>query len=344
MAKGKGTPKSADAAKRNRDLSSMRGEVVAVVCSDMHLSHRAPIARSAEPNWFDAMDRTLYQLRAMCRVLDCPLVIAGDIFDKWNAPAELINFAIQKLPKRVLAVPGQHDLPYHNKELIHKSAYWTLVSSGRIKDLTDKRKWPKDNEYGDYQFGELDTGAVTLVGFGWNDDLVNIEKDDSKRVAIIHSYIWTDGHAYPDAPKHHSFHKWHELLVGNFEVAFFGDNHKGFWFGAEDHDNLWTMNCGTLMRRKADEINYKPMVGLLHRKGYFSPYYLDCSEDKFIDIEQALAMVENGLELTEFIEDLSKLGEGGINFYEAVKQFLNDNGISKRIRRHVLQALEKHDD
>lgn len=334
MGTKKSTGKSGKGTKRSEKLPGVRksDEVVAVVCSDMHLSHKAPIARSTEPDWYEAMARTLYQLQDLCEEHDCPLIIAGDIFDKWNSPAELINFAMDMLPNKVYAVPGQHDMPYHNGSELEKSAYTTLVKANKIQDITK------------YDDGiELDDGFY-IHGFGWGADVEPLPRWalDEPHIAIIHSYIWDNiGHSYPGADKSKHIGKWEKKIQG-YHSAFFGDNHKGFYYNmVRQEEDCHIMNCGTLMRRKVDEINYEPTVGLLYRFGNFTRYKLDCSQDKFIDLEQAMSMVERGVELGDFLGELASLGEGGINFFEAVKQFLNDNGISKRIRRRVLQALEK---
>ena len=100
--------------------------VIAVCCSDIHLSHRPPKLREAEPNWYAAQARVLSQVRAVVETHKCPLIVAGDVFDEgWRAhkcPPELVNFAIRHLPV-CYAVPGQHDLPHHRYADVDKSAY-----------------------------------------------------------------------------------------------------------------------------------------------------------------------------------------------------------------------------
>ena len=54
------------------------------------------------------MQRSLEQIRDLQKEFDCPVICAGDIFDKWNSPPELINFAYDNLPE-IYAIPGQHD-------------------------------------------------------------------------------------------------------------------------------------------------------------------------------------------------------------------------------------------
>ena len=42
-------------------------------------------------------------------------------------------------------------------------------------------------------------------------------------------------------------------------------------------------NCGCLMRRKSDEIDYKPQIGLLLESGEIKLYFLNISKDKHLD-------------------------------------------------------------
>jgi len=312
-------------------MSDLRpSDVLAVLCSDIHLSHKAPVARSAEPDWYAAQARVLNQVRSLCEGFDAPCVIAGDIFDHWKAPPELINFAMGNLPRQVFAVPGQHDLPLHNYEDMQKSAYGVLVSAGRIKTIPPRV--PRLLE------------GMTLHGFPWGYPVKNIDRKrdpDVVSVAVIHSYIWTKGKSYPDAPKTSSATHWSRQLRG-YDTAVFGDNHKGFWFMGETGEwDPWVINCGTLMRRKADEITYKPQVALLLTSGAFRVIELDTSEDKFIDLDQALSLVEKTLDMSDFIAELSTLGAKGLDFLEAIQRFVKDNKVDDRVRKIILESIKE---
>ena len=50
-------------------------KVIAILCSDLHLSHVAPVARSAENNWYAAMARALQELRELAEEHDVPVNI-----------------------------------------------------------------------------------------------------------------------------------------------------------------------------------------------------------------------------------------------------------------------------
>ncbi len=314
---------------KSAKMSSLRKNALAILCSDIHLSHKPPIARSAEPDWYEAMKRPLLQLRHLQDVLDVPVICAGDIFDKWNAPAELINFAIRYLPKRMFSVPGQHDLPFHSLDDINKSAYWTLVKSKTIEHLAL-----------DQPTVLIERQELCIHGFPWGCEVTNREKsatDDEVHLAVIHHYIWFGPHVFKGADVDDNLNTW-SCRVKGYHAAVFGDNHKGFCV-SDGHPNI--INCGTFMRRKIDEINYKPTVGILLRDGFIEPWELDCSEDKFIDIDKAMAVIETGLEMSQFINELSSLTGTALNFMEAVKAFFSEVKPDPEVKKLVLEWLEK---
>lgn len=318
-------------------------EVVAIFCSDLHLSLKPPIWRSAEPNWLSAQARPLEEVRDLQEKYECPVICAGDVFDRsrkiadgWNAPAELINFAIDQLPD-MYAIPGQHDLPNHQYEDIHRSAYWTLVEAGKIKNIL-----PGDITIADD--ANKNKGLV-VSGFppGYKikppqqcHDIVDGWID----IAVIHDYIWIPGYSYPKAPDENKVSKNLSLLEG-YDIAVYGDNHKGFYtnrFPSKDPHYPRIFNCGTLMRRKSDEIDYKPQVGLLMSDGSVTPYYLDISQDKYIPKaeEQVKAMLDMG----EFFDELEKLGKTALDFVEAMKEFLHRGKTSTEAKQIILDTME----
>lgn len=303
-------------------------DVEAILCSDLHLSHKAPIARSAEPDWYAAMERPLAELRELADLLVVPVICAGDIFDRWNAPASLINFALDALPK-MYAIPGQHDLANHSYRDIEQTAYWTLVKAGKVTNIRPDKPRTFNN--------------LHLAGFPWGSELKPCEVLKDKRIlriAVVHHYVWWRDHKYPGAPKNTNWSAL-QIKLDGFQVAVFGDNHKGFHLMAENEGDPWMMNCGTMMRRKADEVSYQPQFGLLSRRGgIITPYLIDTSEDKFIDTDEALALIDKGVEMAEFISELGSLRDKGVSFVEAVAQFCQKNGIDSRIQKIISTSLK----
>src|SRR3990172_3116798 len=105
---------------------SQQAQPIAILTADWHLSHKPPIFRSTEPDWYAAMQRPLDEIISLSVIHHCPVLCAGDIFHKWNSPPELINFVMSQADCTKLTIAGQHDLPNHNFREIERSAYWTL--------------------------------------------------------------------------------------------------------------------------------------------------------------------------------------------------------------------------
>lgn len=299
--------------------------IIAVLCSDIHLSQTPPSARSSEPNWFDAMRRVLDEIRDVAG--NHPIVCAGDVFDTWRSPPELINFAIANLPK-MYSITGQHDLPYHNYDDIRKSAYWTLVEAKVLFNLepTDKDVtllgWP-----------------ISIWSFPWGFEITPpvSEFPNCIKLAVIHDYCWTRGKTYPGAPEEKAASVWYKKLKG-FDCAVFGDNHKGFLSDGKPQ----ILNNGCVIRRKSDEIEYRPSIGLLYDDGTIRQHFLDTSKDSFTD--EAYASLEKkpemkNYDLEEFIQDLKQLSSDPLDFKEAVRRYVSENDVTKGTKNILLSSI-----
>lgn len=53
-------------------------DLVAVLVSDIHLSQKPPVARSAEGSWYQAMQRQLAEVKRVAK--GAPVLCAGDVF------------------------------------------------------------------------------------------------------------------------------------------------------------------------------------------------------------------------------------------------------------------------
>lgn len=77
----------------------MTDELAAVLVSDIHLSTKQPICR-IDKNWMEVQKRYINQLYSLTgNDFGVPIVMAGDLFDKWNQSPEMINWCIDNLPE-----------------------------------------------------------------------------------------------------------------------------------------------------------------------------------------------------------------------------------------------------
>ena len=308
-------------------------DIVAVLCSDLHLSHRPPSART--DNWYDAMDNYLGQLCDLCK--DLPCIIAGDLFDRWNSPAELINFVMHRLPGNTFAIPGQHDLPFHSYKDIKKSAYWTLVESGAITNISPDSpiEWGPNYSRA-YANGSLPPAhPIRLHGFpfGYSPKLLEKPHDLIIEIAVVHSYIWIDGCGYEGAPYEQHCRSLKDTSLNGYDVAVFGDNHIHFQRGK-------IFNCGGFMRRNIDQRTHMPSVGLLDKDGKVHLHVLDTSVDRFIDVTENAPAAKNH---SAFIEEMSKVVAYGFSFRKYLERLLDKNPLDGKTRSIILTALENED-
>lgn len=268
---------------------------VAILCGDIHLSLKPPVFRAGEPDWFEAMARGLKQLGRHAAAANVPILCAGDIFDRWHGPVEVINFALDNLPE-MYAVPGQHDLPYHRFEDMGKSAFGVLVKAGKVKLL-----------------GTADRiNGIWVTGFPWNACLAptNPSTNPPLQIAVVHKYVWLkDEHKHPEASADSNWTSLHPQLEG-YDLCVFGDNHKGFYSKKQG-----IFNCGTFFRRKADEVDYVPRYGILYSDGSVVSVGLDTSLDVYAASDEGATKAEVR-ELPDFVKSFDSLATDPLD-YEA---------------------------
>jgi DNA repair exonuclease SbcCD nuclease subunit len=297
-------------------------QVIMLAVADIHLSHKAPVARSAEEDWYSAMARQLTELSQLAIEHRVPIVCAGDIFDKWNSPAELINFAIKYLPK-MYAIPGQHDLPQHSYEDIKKSAYWTLVEAGTITHF-------------DKTIDVAGTHPIRLHGFpyGFSVNSIGKKHDLIIEIAIIHAYIWAKDKGHIGADENKRAKEWMKNLT-RFDFAIFGDNHIPFTVKGEE---CTIVNCGGFYRRRSDEVKHKPSVVKLYSDGSTERHYLDTKKDKFIDVKEILSKIGDN-EIEGFLDELNSLADASIDFRSAIEQSIEKMKVTESVKRVILKAM-----
>jgi len=290
---------------------------IAVLCSDLHLSLTQPACR-ADKNWMNTQAHYLTQLEEIAD--GCPILCAGDIFDKWNTPAELVTWTIRHLPPNFYAIPGQHDLPDHSIDQIHRSGYGVLQEVRAI-----------------YNTDDLRSNAMYLYDFPYGSELKPlVHKEEGEiHVALVHRYIWLDrSNCYAGASEEQNVLSY-KSIFGTYDVVVIGDNHKRWRVHRE---NTVIYNCGCFIRRKSDEILYTPVVGILYENGSVGVKLLDTSVDKFH--ENAREREAAVMDMKEFIDALEGLGEHGLNFREAVQRYIDKNSVPDKTKQIILAALE----
>lgn len=315
-------------------------DVNSIYCADIHLSDRAPVARSAEPNWLDAQERVLQQVKDVLSTYECPLYIAGDVFHRWDASPSLISLFIRVFRgSDISAVPGNHDVPGKQYSLLKKSAYWTLVESGVIQHLPPLKTFVGGRN-----------GSILVSGFP---DGFNVKPPQTKHglvlnVALIHDYFWMKGTGHERAPDNKRYGHWINKL-SDYDLAVFGDNHVGSLCQTPESSVVNSkdrpcsiFNCGTLQCRTTSERKYRPRIGLLHDSGLVTQHFLNTTQDQWTALSAELLAVERAteLDLSGFIEDVSKLRDMGLNWKQTVYDFCTESQLSAEVQTIIHSCVE----
>lgn len=297
--------------------------------ADLHFSHKPPLAR-AEADWYEIQENYWWQVVDTVDK-ELPICICGDIFDRSQPPLELVRFAInlfQSTNTKIYSVAGNHDLPNHNLDEMYRSAYGILVECDAVHDLY---RWKNASIFDGTMTAKP---TVNLYGFPCGCEVKPLEnKLNGINVAIVHDYIWQgDRTGYSGAPESKLAAKRLDSFEG-YDWVVTGDNHIPFHFGK-------VSNCGTLIRRKRDEIKYEPGVNILYSDNTIRRLPLDTSKDKFTDAQEIVQVMDN-IGANTFVEELLALGDVALDFAVSIRRLLNKDKVTEEVKDFVLRCLER---
>jgi hypothetical protein len=311
----------------HKDLPDLRRghfKPVAFTFGDAHLSLDAPPCRGEGKAWLECQRGYLNQLRDVADRFAAPILFAGDMCQH-DASPELINEIMASLPPEVYGIPGNHDLPNHDLARIGESAFWTLVEGGKVEFLNTAVP--------------IEFPGVRVTGFPFG---VNIHPPPPKRpnlveVAIVHDYCWSTGHEFPGAPQDKHVDAWIEKLKG-YDIAVFGDNHRGFYYEGPPFGPK-IFNGGTFIRRRSDEINYKPMIGCIYNDGTIQPLYLNVRDDKFQEVDDPIGLRNMGVDPEELLVTVRGLRDKVDSFFGACRNFCMARHVPKPVQDKIIEWL-----
>lgn len=208
-----------------------------IICSaDWHLSRSTPISR-IDTDYFQTSLDKVKQLVLLAKKYEACLFVAGDIFDSMRVTPYMINALTEVLKGvKVYTVAGQHDMEYRN--LSDACAYNTLRNTGAIHHVQGTETITIAGR--DYK----------LLGISFTDDIPS--KTDAD-IVLIHKTITKGNPPFflKDAIKSTDLMK----LFSKSKFIISGDYHVPF---AVKNDKQVLINCGSLMRKAKDQIDYEP--------------------------------------------------------------------------------------
>jgi DNA repair exonuclease SbcCD nuclease subunit len=283
------------------DMVIKNKEVDAIFAADIHLRDTQPIARTDD--YWKAQGLKFSFILGLAAEFKVPLYVAGDFFDQPKVSQYLEAWVIRTIREcgkpEIIVIPGQHDLPNHNLDLIDKSSLMVLESALSLKI----RKTPWD------------------IGFA-------VEKIKERTVMLMHTMV------YKETPIHEKVggSKAAALLKRNpkADIMITGDNHETF---IVEKEGRLLVNPGSMMRMDADQAKHRPVVFLYSAKNNkVKPVYLSI-EKEVLSREHLDRKEIKNKKILSFVRRIKDDYEVGISFRKNMKAFLTAN--EKKIRPPV---------
>ena len=295
-------------------------QVDAILAADLHLREDQPECRTDD--YWKAQARAMKSLRELQKEHDCPICIAGDIFNHWKISPFLAAWSIIKMPKQSICIPGQHDLPQHNLELMPKAGLQVLKAAKVAQVLRSGDK--------------IDCGPSSSVyGYGYGEDVSgSLRKSSNRRILLTHQLVWHLKKPFPGCSTDSAM----KLLRKHsaYDLILTGDNHQPFV--VEDKGRL-LVNPGSLMRMRADQIDHKPRVYLWNAKrNEVEPVFLPIKKS-VISRAHIDKKKERDKRLESFVERLGDEFEVGLSFEDNLKKYFEENKTSRKVKEMIMEVV-----
>ena len=296
-----------------------------ILTADWHIRERAPVAWVGD--YWTAQEEALAFLSNLQREEGCPIVVAGDVFDRPCPSFFLVSWLFENLPQgEIFVVPGQHDLPHHRADKIDRSALMVFEHSNRMS-LIDNGGWDVAS------FKPL----VNLYGFWWGSDFRIRGRrvpESKRRIAVAHVMTYVNEAPYPGCTADPAS-KLMEKLDG-FDLILTGDNHEPF---VVKKGKRILVNPGSLMRITAAQIDHRPRVYLWYAKtNTVKPVYLPIRKED-VTREHIESREDHDERIEAFVERLKGDVEIGLSFEENLREFLDKNKTKEDVKKIVWEVV-----
>ena len=282
-----------------------------IACADIHLRDSVPLSRIDD--YWKAQEKKFEFLINTAVQHNCDIYCAGDLFHKAKSSSYLEAWAINKLKRlkgtdsNFIVIPGQHDIPNHNIDMIKHSSIWVL------------------------QQAEVINLCTTYYGkpFVFED----------QHIMMIHDMIHKDKPIHPDIKSAKAINLLKKYP--DVKLIISGDNHQPFVETSKQ--NWYLINCGSMMRMTADQINYKPKFYYVVINNYSViikeiPYLI---EKDVMNIDHIDKQKERDSRIETFVNRINDDYEIELSFEKNLEKFLNKNKVRKGVQEKCWEAVNE---
>lgn len=294
----------------------------AIITGDIHLRDDQPVCRTDD--YFQAQAQKIKWLLNLQEEHGCPILDAGDLFAKSKPSHYLVQWAINNLPySDMYTVPGNHDLPSHNLELLDKSGLGVLVAAQAIQVIMGRKILSKN---------------FVVDGFPWGKEPKGLQGDgrgELPHVALCHVMTFDGESPWPGC-KDLSATKLLRRMSG-YDLVITGHNHKAF---VVQRQGRLLVNPGSLMRSNAEQADFKPRVYLWYAEdNTVEPIYVPIEED-VVSREHLDVVKDKDERIDAFVTKLSGDFDVSLSFEKNLEQFFSTNRIRSSVKDLVWESVK----
>ena len=277
-----------------------RRNVDAILGADFHLRDSSPRCRTDD--YLETQKRKIAYVKELQQKYNCPILHAGDLFDKWNNNPSLLYLAIADLPSEFISIPGNHDLPRHRSEYLNESSIGVLGIANRIT-LTDS-----------YTIGKR--RILMLHQFVWNEKRPSWIKDDSSAAMTL-------------------LKKYKE-----YDVILTGDNHETFV--VQYKGRVLVNPGSLMRMDADQEHHKPVVFFYNAEQNTVAPHYIPIADGVVSREHLEDAAIAEKLLGTFFnnLSEEATAVEGIMGYEQALGHFLSSTRVSKKVRHILNEVLE----
>ena len=286
-----------------------------VCCADLHLRPDKPLCRAESADeWVDTQLKKLSFILEFADKKHATVLMAGDICHRATGwPSWMFWRVINVFNKwsnvPIFVIPGQHDLPYHQLNQLHRSNLGVLLEAGVV--------WNCANH---------------VVGFAWGE---KIQKSQKKaHVAVAHLMVLKDPKdaTYPGQAESATMAEKLLKQFPQYDLIVTGDNHQPF---VEEYKGRWLVNPGSMTRQRTTET---------HAPGFY--YYEDGQVERVEPPYNPKAVIDTSKEelAAAWAGNLEAVGElldaavdgDELDFRSALETYFRKRKTRAEVQRKIL--------
>ena len=293
-------------------------KVDAILTADWHIRSTVPVCRIDK--YLETMFSKIGWVSDLQVKYDCPVYHAGDLFHKWEPGSFILGKLINKMPDQFYTVPGNHDLPQHNIELLEKSGLTVLSEARKIIVINNENKINRKNNLDTY-----------IYGASYGSKLPEMKGLD---VLICHEMIYQQPEHWQKENGSQAMaflkkHKGYQLIVT-------GHNHKPF---TAEYKGRLLVNPGSLMRMTADQKDYKPRVYLWNKESNTIKIEYIPIDSKAVETVYLEKTKERDERMESFIDRLQSSKEVGLSFEKNLENYLANNRVRSSVKDVINECI-----